>query len=294
MTALDTKGGLLGLVVAFVLFSGCGHKKETVIATVNGVKLTLEDLYAEVPESYQDSVTQEQKRQFVERWINSEVLYQEALRRGLQRDAYIKGKIRAAEKNILIAELIQRELQNRAQVTEEEAREYYQTHLDEFTRKDDEVRASQILVPTLEEARKIRREIEAGADFARLARKCSVDPSAEQDGDLGYFTRQEVLHEVAKVAFSLPVGALSQPIKTEFGYHLITVTDIKKKGTVRSFELVRDEITGQFSEQKGLEQLELFLEELKENSSIKRHPELLQATSSRAESSFVPPGGEDF
>jgi len=292
MTLLKSKEFLVGLGMICLLWWACGEKQETVIAEVNGAKITLEDLYAEIPEYYQDSVTFEQKSQFVERWINSEVLYQEALRRGLQRDAFLREKILAAEKNILIAELIQRELQDRVQVTDEEAHQYYQDHLDDFTRKADEVRASQILVPTLEEAQKIRREIEAGGSFAQFAREYSVDPSAEQDGDLGYIAQQDVLQEVAKMAFSLSPGALSQPVKTEFGYHLITVTDVKKKGTVRSFELVQDEINGQFYAQKELEQLELFLEELRDNSSISKNLEILRTTSSVEESTSISPAGE--
>ena len=294
MTLLKTTVLLFGLTAICLIFWGCGDKQETVIAKVNGAKITLEDLYAEIPEYYQNSVTFEQKSQFVERWINSEILYQEALRRGLQRDALLREKIRAAEKNILIAELIQRELRDRVQVTEEEARQYYQDHLNDFTRKADEVRASQILVPTLEEAQKIRREIEAGGSFTQLAREHSVDPSAEQDGDLGYFAQQDVLQEVAKMAFSLSPGALSQPVKTEFGYHLITVADVKKKGTVRSFELVRDEISSQFYAIKELEQLELFLEELRDNSSISKNLEILRATSSAEESTFFSPAGENL
>lgn len=285
---LHPKGFWFGLVVACALLCRCGGREETVIATVNGAELTLEDLYAEIPKDYLNSVTQEQKLEFIDRWINSEVLYQEAVRRGLQREAQIREKIRTVEKNILIAELVQRELQNRVHVAEEDALEYYEAHPDDYTRKVDEVRIAQILVPTIEEARKIRKEIEAGGDFAQLAREHSVDPTAEYGGDLGYFAREDLLSEVAKAAFSLSPGALSQPVKTEFGYHLITVIDKKKKGSVRAFDLVKEEIIAQFSAKREIEQLELFLEELKENSSIKQHFELLSVTPLPAENTVVP------
>ncbi len=277
-----------GLVIVCLLLGGCGGKKDPVIATVNGARLTLEDLYAEIPPYYLDSITQEQKIQFVERWINGELLYQEALRRGLQRETHIKAKIRAAEKTILIADLIQQELQNRIQVTEQEVLDYYQSHVDDFTRKADQVRAQQILVPTLEEAQKIRREFEAGGDFTRLASRHSVDPSAEQGGDLGFFSQEDVVPEVSKVAFSASPGALSVPIKTEFGYHLIIVTDTKKAGSALSLDLVRDEINNQLSAQKELEEMDLFLLELKEQSSIDQHMELLRSSLAPAESAFVP------
>jgi peptidyl-prolyl cis-trans isomerase C len=286
---LKTTGFWCALVAACVLLWGCGGKEEAVLARVNGSELTLDDLYAEIPEYYWGTITQEQKLQFLERWINGELLYQEALRRGLQRSATIKERVRAAEKSILIAELIQQELIERVQITEEETREYYLAHQDDFTRKADEVRASQILVATLDEARRIRAEIEAGGDFPRLAQKYSVDPTAEQGGDLGYFSREDVLQEVAKAAFSLSPGAISQPVKSEFGYHLITVTDIKKKGSVRSLDLVKEEIIGQFTAKKDLEELNLFLEELKGKGRIKQNLELLRWASPPGESSSVPP-----
>jgi parvulin-like peptidyl-prolyl isomerase len=281
------------LSMVLFLFWGCGHQEETVIASVNGTKLTLDDLYAEVPEEYLDSITGEQKRQFLERWINAELLYQEALRQGLQRDPMIKEETREAERNILIANLIQRELDRRVVVTDDEARAYYQAHAEAFTRKTDEVRASQILVPTDEAANRIRKEIEGGGDFARLAREHSVDPSAQQGGDLGFFAREDVLPELAKFAFSSSPGTLSPPIKTEFGYHIITITDSRKAGSVRSFELVQDEIIVQFSMTKERQELDQLLQELRENSSIKQNLSLLDIVHSPAESTSALPQNGD-
>ena len=277
------------LLMVFFLFWGCGHQEETVIASVNGTKLTLEDLYAEVPEEYLDSITGEQKRQFLDRWVNAELRYQEALRQGLQRDPTIKEEIREAERTILIADLIQRELDRRIIVTDEEALAYYQAHVEEYTRGADEVRASQILVATFEEASRIRKEIEAGGDFARLAKEHSVDPSAQQGGDLGFFGSLDVLQELSKFAFSSSPGTLSPPIKTEFGYHLLTITNSKKAGTVRSFELVRDEIIGQFSMAKERQELDKLLQELRENSSIKQNLSLLDIAHSPSESTSAIP-----
>ena len=73
---------LCAFLIICVFLCGCSRKEETVLAKVNGAELTLNDLYAEIPEDYWDGVTQEQKLQFLERWINGELLYQEALRRG--------------------------------------------------------------------------------------------------------------------------------------------------------------------------------------------------------------------
>ncbi|MDD3420581.1 MAG: peptidylprolyl isomerase [Candidatus Gastranaerophilales bacterium] len=88
-----------------------------------------------------------------------------------------------------------------------------------------QVRASHILVKTKEEADEIRKEIQKGMTFSQAAQEFSLCPSGEEGGDLGYFDRGMMVPEFEDAAFSLPIGQLSQPVRTEFGWHLILVTD---------------------------------------------------------------------
>ena len=90
----------------------------------------------------------------------------------------------------------------------------------EFT----QVRASHLLVKTEEEVKKLREEILAGKDFAEVAKEISLCPSGAKGGDLGYFGRGQMVPEFDAAAFSLPVGEVSEPIKTQFGWHLLVVT----------------------------------------------------------------------
>jgi len=87
-----------------------------------------------------------------------------------------------------------------------------------------QVRASHILVRDEETANKLKAELDNGADFAKLAKKHSMCPSGRQGGDLGFFGKGQMIKEFEDAAFSLPVGVVSAPVKTEFGYHLILVT----------------------------------------------------------------------
>lgn len=87
-----------------------------------------------------------------------------------------------------------------------------------------EVRASHILVPTEKLANKIMKKINAGKDFARLAKKYSECPSCEKGGDLGFFSRGKMIPEFENAAFNMEIGQVSTPVKTQFGYHLIKVT----------------------------------------------------------------------
>ena len=90
----------------------------------------------------------------------------------------------------------------------------------EFT----QVRASHLLVKTEEEVKKLREEILAGKEFAEVAKEVSMCPSGAKGGDLGYFGKGQMVPEFDKAAFSLPVGEISEPIKTQFGWHLLVVT----------------------------------------------------------------------
>lgn len=90
-----------------------------------------------------------------------------------------------------------------------------------------EVRASHILVKTVEEANDLKAKIDNGEDFANLAKQYSTCPSGKEGGDLGYFTKGQMVPEFETVAFSLPVGKVSDPVKTQFGWHLILVSDTK-------------------------------------------------------------------
>lgn len=87
------------------------------------------------------------------------------------------------------------------------------------------VRASHILVSTKEEALSIKAKIDKGESFESMAQKYSKCPSGKNGGDLGYFGRGEMVPSFETAAFDLPIGKVSDPVQTQFGWHLIKVTD---------------------------------------------------------------------
>lgn len=95
---------------------------------------------------------------------------------------------------------------------------------DQMNKEFTQVRASHLLVKTREEAEKLREEILAGKSFAEAAKEVSLCPSGKQGGDLGFFGKGQMVPEFEKAAFSLPVGEVSEPIQTQFGWHLLVVT----------------------------------------------------------------------
>lgn len=135
-------------------------------------------------------------------------------------------------------------------VSDDEKRSYFDANKSAFN--GEKVKASHILIDTtkletdaeLEKARQkieeIKKEIDNGADFAEMARKYSTCPSAESGGDIGFFQRKgSIVEEFAIVAFSMEVGEISEPVETQFGYHIIKVTD-KEEGKDINYEDVAD------------------------------------------------------
>lgn len=102
---------------------------------------------------------------------------------------------------------------NIANAYEEEVQKAYRT-----------VRAKHILVKTENEAIEIKKQLDNGADFDKLAMKYSFCPSKEKGGDLGYFNRGQMVPEFEKAAFETPIDGISEPVKSRFGWHIIKVT----------------------------------------------------------------------
>ena len=135
-------------------------------------------------------------------------------------------------------------------VDEEEKISYFESNISVFN--GEKVKASHILIDTtklktaaeLENAKQkieeVKKEIDNGADFAETARKYSTCPSAENGGDIGFFQRNgSLVEEFAEAAFLMEVGEISEPVKTQFGYHIIKVTD-KEEGKDVKYEEVED------------------------------------------------------
>lgn len=107
---------------------------------------------------------------------------------------------------------------------------------------EQEVRARHILVETEDQAKDVIKKLKAGEDFAKLAGTLSKDPgSGKEGGDLGYFTKDRMVPEFATAAFALTPGQISDPVKSQFGYHVIKVED-KRDKPVPKFEEVKDQI----------------------------------------------------
>jgi peptidyl-prolyl cis-trans isomerase C len=198
---------------------------ETVVATVGGEPITEADISfaaEDLRQQLQQVPPAEQKALLLNVLIETKIIAKAA------RDAQMadSAMFKLRQKYLTDREL--RRAYFDASVSKPLPDGAVQKAYDEYlaTLTDGEVHARHILVATEEEAKAIKAELDGGKDFAELAKEKSTDPSAQQNGgDLGFFSRQEMVKPFADAAFSMDVGAISDPVKSDFGWHIIKVEE---------------------------------------------------------------------
>ncbi len=235
-----------------VLAAGGVRAQSKVLATVNGVEITEQDLAfarAEIGEQIA-SMPAEQRRSnlllyIIENQILAAASQSEKLDEGRDVEALMKYYRRRALHDLYYQRKI------RDAVSEAEARAVYDAEIAKIKPKT-EVRARHILVKTEAEARDIIERLERGTDFAELAREKSIGPSGAEGGDLGYFTREKMLPEFSDAAFKLEKGKISEPVKTQYGWHVIKHED-KRETKPPAFSGVKDGLLAGMVRRKAVE-----------------------------------------
>lgn len=229
---------------------------DTVVITIGDEKITAADvdrLIDTIPEQYRARIRAAGRRQFADNIVNLKVMAQEARRRKLDETPAYKAQLELQSQQLLAQQLYQN-LQTTTKVDEAAAQKYYDEHKGEYI----QVKARHILIrvkgspvplrkdqkeltdeEALAKAQDIRKKLLDGGDFDALAKAESDDVgSGVKGGDLGTFGHGRMVPAFEQVAFTIPVGQLSEPVKSQFGYHIIKVESRQDK----TFVEVRAEI----------------------------------------------------
>ncbi|ETT49467.1 peptidylprolyl isomerase [Paenibacillus odorifer] len=254
------------------------------VATVNGTKITKEQLYDKLIEAGGEStlqsmittelVDQEAKKANVtvtDEDINTEL---EDLKAQFGGEAAFNAALSQSsmtvddlKKQMPLQVKLRKILEPQVTVTDDEIKEYYDTNKATFS-EEEQVRASHILVETKEEADAILKQLKEGADFATLAKEKSSDTgSKDNGGDLDFFKRGDMVAEFSDVAFKLKVGETSDAVKSDYGYHIIKVTD-HKDAKDYTLEEKKDEIRKTLVSQKVSTLSSTWLSETTEKAKI--------------------------
>ena len=222
-----------------------------VLATVNGMNITENDVTEAIYGMGQRGAqlnSAEGRAAILEQLIARKLLLASAKRDLLEFDPEFKKQLAVVKDELLTKMAISRALDG-VKVTDDEAKKFYDENPDQFA-SGETVSASHILVDSEEKAKEIKAEIASGAiSFEDAARKYSSCPSKENGGNLGEFTHGQMVPEFDEAAFALEVGVVSEPVKTQFGYHLIKVNS-KNDSKTYAFDEIKDQLREQLLGEK--------------------------------------------
>ena len=311
--------GLTLLLVSALTFAANKKAPGDKIAVVNGVIISQGEFDRELdffvrraaPEGQQLPELQLAKIQndVLESLIDREVLFQESQKKGIEvkadeiSDQLKKIKQRYPDeaqfaemlkgigltesdvqtqikRGMAIQQLIDKEVGEKVKISDEESKQYYDTH-PEFFKQPEQVNASHILIKVDEnaseaqkaEARKkiqeVQQKLQKGEDFATLAKTYSEGPSAPQGGNLGYFRRGQMVKPFEDAAFKLKPGETSDIVETRFGYHLIKVIDKQPEKTLAYAE-IKDRLNELLKKQKLETEVDVYIDSLRKDAKIEK------------------------
>ncbi|HQR47993.1 MAG TPA: peptidylprolyl isomerase [Steroidobacteraceae bacterium] len=235
------------------------------VATVNGKPITAEQfsVFVEaVTGKPGTDLPPEQKSQMLDQLINMELASQAAEKEGLQNDAATKARIALLTMQVLAQAGTEKYLKAHP-VSDSEVKAEYD---EQVAKMPMEYKARHILVDSKEQAEAIIKQLDAGADFAKLAAKDSKDPSGKNGGDLGWFSLQSMVKPFSDAVAALKKGEITQqPVQTQYGWHVIQLEDTRTP-TAPAFDDVKQQVKTLAERKK----LQAYLDELRKTAKIQK------------------------
>jgi peptidyl-prolyl cis-trans isomerase C len=238
---------------------------DPVIARVNGVDIKQSDLALAEEDVGADmqAASPEAKREHLISYLADIIMVTQAAdKKNIADNPDFKRRLAFLRSKLLMGYELQQEA--KTALTDEALKQTYDEAVKSMSGQE-EVRARHILVEGEDEAKAIIEQLKGGADFAKLAKEKSKDPGAAEGGDLGYFTKDQMVPEFADVAFKMYPGQLSNPVKTQFGWHVIKVED-KRMKQPPEFEKVKDQIEAYLARKAQSD----FIAKLRQSAKVER------------------------
>lgn len=246
---------------------------EKALAVINGEIITLENFeqfWELIPDSYKAQLN---KEDILEQLITQTLLIQKADELNLREDPEIAFQIKNAVDQILIQSLLQKEIIEKTNLSDEDIEMYYEDNKDNYW-QEEEIHALNILVESRDQAEDIINKLNEGEEFSSLARDFSISSSAAEGGDIGFITKGTLKAEIEEKLFILNPGEISEIIPIENGFHIFKVLEKKPSGYLE-LEIVKEEIRYQLLPLRQQEAFDKYLEEIEEKAIIEKNIDLL-------------------
>lgn len=243
-----------------------------VLATISGIEITESDLNSMImkyPEDKRAMFSSEMaKKQLLEQMISFDLINKLGNEMKINETEEYKANLAQLEKD-LITQVTINKILSEVTVTDDDAKKYYEDHKNEFEQPAT-VSAKHILVDSEELCSEIKNKIENGEmSFEEAAKQYSTCPSKEQGGNLGVFGRGMMVPEFEEAAFTLDLEKVSEPVQTQFGYHLIKV-EAKNEATTSEFETVKNQIIQRLMQENQEKKYLDLIKELEVKYDVKR------------------------
>jgi peptidyl-prolyl cis-trans isomerase C len=255
----------LALAALFFGLAGCGQKSD-LVATVGDQaisKTEFEQAFGAQPQSFSSYEAElERRQQFLDGLVDQKLLLIGAYRQGLDKSDDIQRLIEQQQAKFLLDQLYKQEIVDKVQVPDAAVRTWYDN-------MGEEIHARHILLESREEASAVKAELDSGADFEALARERSKDPSAQQNaGDLGWFRWGAMVQPFQEAAFALTENAVSEPVQTDFGWHVIQLMG-RRQVDRQPFDQVQAAIRQQLTQQNTGARLKTFLDDIRAKAELR-------------------------
>jgi len=228
--------------LAMVLLTGSpARADDPVLAKVNGAEIRQSDVTLaeeELAPSLAQMDPAAKKDNVLSFLIDLKIVAKAAEDKKLENSDDFKKRLAFTRSRLLMDSLLATE--GKSATTDDSMKKVYEEASKQIT-GEQEVHARHILVESEDEAKAVKEELNKGADFAELAKKKSKDPGASDGGDLGFFTKDQMVPEFSAVAFALEPGKVSDPVKSQFGWHVIKVEE-KRSRQAPAFDQVKGQI----------------------------------------------------
>lgn len=262
---------ILIVVILTLYIAQFQYRKKNAVAIVNGEIITLSDLREKIstyPEFYQQYVKQF-PQQALEDYIGEKLLMQKAKKYERNYRKKMKKEIENYKKDLLIKEFLSDQVLSKAEISQEEIKNYYNNNLKDFL-VPERIHLYEIVVQTEDEARNILNRLANGEDFSEIAKKESISSSKEKGGDIGMISRGQLMPELEEILFAMkPNQVLEKVVRTDQGYHIIKIGE-KQASHLQTLEEATPVIKQILINQKRSQLLNTYINELKNKSKIIR------------------------
>ncbi len=248
---------------------GAANDNSSVLAVVNGTNITANDFKAEAaalnPYAVAALKDPKNKQKFLENIEDKQLIVQKAIDMGMDKDPKIVADLERLKDTLLLGQFVKKEVLDKVNVTDQDAKAYFEQNKANLG----SVRISHILVPTEQEATDILAKLKAGQKFSALAKQYSLDDKTkDKGGDLGWVSWAQFGSASLKdTAFKLKPGEVSGVVQSQFGYHIMKVTD-KKPAQESDFAAIKDVLKEQIAEKRKEDLFESYVKELRAKAKI--------------------------